>query len=104
MLYMMVATHAPESCPALNPKYRAQTLAWFEKINALYDKLGIKALGFWTDHPSHTVYSVFDAPSIEANMALMMDPIMHAMLEFQSMRIFPVMTGEETYKLIKQMP
>jgi hypothetical protein len=98
---MMVATHAPESCPALNAKYRAQTLAWFEKIGDLYKKYGIKDIGFWTDHPAHTIYSVYDAPSIEANIALMMEPLMHAMLEFQTMRIFPVMTGEETYKIIK---
>ena len=101
MLLMMIAKHSPESCPALNPKYKAQTLAWFEKIPAIYAKYGIKQIGFWTDHPGHLVFSVYDAPSMEANMALMMEPVMHAMLEFQSMRIFPVLTGEETYKIIK---
>jgi hypothetical protein len=102
MLYMFVATHSPENCPALNPKYRERTLAWFEKIEDLYKKYGIKPIGFWNDHPGHTVYSIYDAPSQEANVALMMEPIMHAMLEFQTFRVFPVFTGEEIYKLIKQ--
>jgi hypothetical protein len=103
MLFMMVATHSPESCPALNPKFRAATLTWFEKIDALSQKYGIKNIGFWNDHPGHTVYNVFDAPNLDAVMGLSMEPEYHAMLGFQTMRVFPVLSGEQVYTMIKQL-
>ena len=102
MLLMMVAIHSPESCPASNPKYRPQTLAYFEKIETLNKKYGIKAIGSWTDHPAHTIYAVFDAPNMESTMALFNEPELQAQFAYQSVRIFPVITGEETYKIVKQ--
>lgn len=104
MLFMMIATHSPESCPAIHPQFRAATLAWFEQIESLYKKYGMKSLGFWNDHPGHTVYSVFEAPNLEAVMGLSMEPVYHAMLGFQNFRVFPVVPGEQVYQMIKQAP
>jgi len=54
----------------------------------------------WTDHAAHTVYGVFDAPNTEAVMGSFMEPVMHASLEYQNVRMFPIITMEETMKLI----
>jgi hypothetical protein len=101
-LFMMVGKHTAESCPAHHPQYKAATLAWFEQIEALSKKYGIKQIGFWNDHPAHMVYSVFDAPNFDAVMGLSMEPVYMAMYGFQAMRVFPVMTGEQVYKMIKE--
>jgi len=100
MLFMMVATHSPESCPAFNPKYRTITKNWAANAEAINKKYGIKTVGMWTDHGAHTIYGVFDAPNIEAVMGSFMEPVMHASLEYQTIRMFPILTMEETMKLI----
>jgi hypothetical protein len=102
MLYMSVSTHAPENCPAFNPKTRAIFHAYFAKAEALSKKYGVKIVGSWTDHPAHTNYVVMDIPSEEAAIGFMMEPEIHAMLGFCTMRSFPVMTDEQTLKIIKE--
>jgi hypothetical protein len=102
MLYMVITTHDPENCPAFNPKTRAIMLAWYARVEALSKKHGIKVIGGWTDHPAHTYYGVMDIPSDAAAVAFMMEPEVHATLGFCKMRSFPVMTDEETYKIIER--
>jgi hypothetical protein len=101
MLVMQVAKHSPEVCPAYNDKYRAVTLKWFESAEANCAKFGVKMIGFWTDHPNHLVFMLFDAPSMEAMIGLSMTPETMAMMAFQSIKTFPVVDFKQTWDMIK---
>ncbi len=101
MLVMQVAKHSPESCPEYSDKYRAATLRWFETANANCAKFGVKMIGFWNDHPAHTVYMLYDAPNMEAMIGLMMTPEVMAMMAFQKFTTFPVFDFKQTWDMIK---
>jgi hypothetical protein len=101
MLVMQVARHSPDSCPAFLDKYRAVTLKWFEKAEENCSKFGVKMIGFWNDHPSHTVYMLFETPSMDTMLGLMMTPETQAMMSFQSIKTFPVFDFKQTWDMIK---
>jgi uncharacterized protein with GYD domain len=101
MLVMQVAKHSPESCPEYTDKYRGVTLRWFETAEANCAKFGVKMVGFWTDHPTHTVYMLFETPSMEAMMGMAMTPETMAMMSFQNIKTFPVMDFKQTWEMIK---
>ena len=101
MLVMQIAKHSPESCPEYSDKYRAVTLKWFETANANCAKFGVKMVGFWTDHPGHTVFMLFDTPNMDAMMGVMMTPETMAMLSFQSITTIPVFDFKQTWDMIK---
>jgi hypothetical protein len=101
MLVMQVGKHNPETCPAYFDKFRGATLKWFETAEANCAKFGVKMIGFWTDHPTHTVYMLFDTPNMDAMMGLMMTPETMAMMSFQSITSFPVFDFKQTWDLIK---
>ncbi|OPY34970.1 MAG: hypothetical protein A4E32_00003 [Methanomassiliicoccales archaeon PtaU1.Bin124] len=101
MLVMQVAEHSPETCPAFMDRYRAVTLRWFEKVESNCAKFGVKMIGFWTDHPAHRVYMLFETPSMDAMMGLMMTPETQSMMSFQKIRSFPVFDFKQTWDMIK---
>ncbi len=101
MLVMQVAKHSPEVCPAYNDKYKAVTLKWFESADRLCAKFGIKMVGFWTDHPNHHVFMLFDTPNMDALMGMSMQPEVVAMMAFQTIKTFPVMDFKQTWDIIK---
>jgi hypothetical protein len=100
--FVQISKHAPETCPEYNPKYRAMTLNWFETIDSMAAKYGIKVIGNWTDHPAHTVMVVYEAPSLDNLMGLMMEPSFACMMAFCTTKVTPVMTAKDTYGMIKQ--
>ncbi len=102
MLVMQVAEHSPETYPAFMDKYRAATLRWFETAESNCAKFGVKMIGFWNDHPSHTVYMLFEAPSMDAMMGVMMTPETQSMMSFQKIKAFPVFDFKQTWEMIKR--
>lgn len=101
MLVMQVAEHRPEVCPVYNDEYKSVTLKWFESVDRLCAKSGIKMLGFWTDHPAHRVFMLYDTPSMDAMMGMSMQPEVVAMLAFQTIKTFPVLDFKQTWDIIK---
>jgi hypothetical protein len=99
---MMISKHTGETCPGFSAKWKKIYLNYFEKAEALSKKHGIKTVGMWTDHPMHTAYILFEAPSFEAFMAFSMEPDVEAILGGTCARVFPVLTGEQVYTMIKQ--
>lgn len=99
---MMISKHTGETCPGYNAKWQKIYLNFFEKAEALTKKYGIKQVSTWTDHPMHTAYMVFEAPSFEAFMAFSMEPEVDVILAGTCARVFPVLTAEQVYMMIKQ--
>ncbi|OPY31924.1 MAG: hypothetical protein A4E32_01531 [Methanomassiliicoccales archaeon PtaU1.Bin124] len=102
MLVMQVTKHSPENCPAYNPKYRAATVNWYEKVEPTAAKYGIKFMGSWDDHMAHKVFALYDTPSMDILMKFMMEPEMMAPMEFCRGRIFPVFDHKTTLAMINK--
>ena len=73
-----------------------------EKSDALMKKHKVKNLGSWAVPNEHTSYEVYEAPSLDAFMALGMEPEIMAMGEFETMEIKPAMTMEEAAQMAKR--
>ena len=102
MLLMQVTTHPADLCPTHEPKYRALTINWYEKVESLAAKYGVKFLGSYDDHPAHTVYVLYDTPSMDNFMKLSMEPEFAAPMNFCSGRVFPVFDHKTTLSLIRK--
>jgi hypothetical protein len=83
-LFMQKAKHAPETCPAYDAKFKKMTVNWYEKVDSLAAKNGVKVIGVLNDHGAHEVYAVYEAPSIQNMMGFMMEPENQAMLSFNT--------------------
>jgi uncharacterized protein with GYD domain len=102
MLIMQVTKHPPQTCPVYDPKFRAVTVAWYEKVEAMCAKYGVKFHGSYTNHGAHTVYVLYEAPTMEAVMGMMMEPEMNGPLAFCTSNVFPVFNHLETLAMLKK--
>ena len=71
-------------------------LAGLKQLEPLATKHGVKLAGFWNDVPGHTVYSVFDTPSMDACLDLLDEPEIAALLSCNTAERLVVKSLEET--------
>jgi hypothetical protein len=95
MYLMQISRHNAESCPAYNEHNKKSTVALLQKFEALIAKHGIKSAGMWNDHPGHTVYNIYETPSLEAFMALSMEPEWLAWLAYNTVELKVVFGPQE---------
>lgn len=95
MLIMQISRHSPESCAMFHEEARNVMVTLVMKMDELLDKHGVKMVGSWTNVPNHTIYAVFDAPSMEDYMKLVNEPEMMAWLKYHRVREEIVMSWEE---------
>jgi hypothetical protein len=69
MLVMQISTHSPDNCPAFNPETKKATLAVMSVAEALTAKHGVKLVGQWANLGEHTIYNLYDTPSLDAYWA-----------------------------------
>ena len=101
MLFLQISKHAAESCPMHNEKTKKMLMDLMNKMDKLTKKYKIKAVGNWVFPPDHTIISVYDAPSMEVVLKMSMEPEVMAWLSYNTTELKPVMTLEETIKLLK---
>ena len=63
MLYMVVAPHGPDTCPAVNEKVRNKALAMGPKMAEVSKAHNTETKGTWISLAKHISYTVIDAPS-----------------------------------------
>jgi len=63
MLYMVVATHGPDACPAVNEKVRIKALAMGPKMAEVSKAHNTEMKGTWISRGKHISYTVIDAPN-----------------------------------------
>ncbi|MDW5561957.1 MAG: hypothetical protein SA339_01935 [Methanomassiliicoccus sp.] len=102
MLVMQVTRHPADLCPAYHDKFREITVQWYENIESIASKFGVKFLGSWDDHADHSVYVLYDTPSMDNLMGMMMDPVASGPMAFCSGRVFPVFDHQTTLNMIKK--
>jgi uncharacterized protein with GYD domain len=101
MLFLQISKHSPESCPIHNETTKKVLTDLTAKTDQLTKKYGIKVIGSWVSVPDHLIVMVFDAPNMEAMLKISMEPEMMAWIGYTTSELKPVMTLEETMKLIK---
>ena len=98
---MQVSKHPADLCPAYNDKYRALTIDWYENVEEISAKYGVKFLGSYDDHAAHTVFAMFDTPSMDDLMKLLAEPEVSAPMSFCTSRVFPVLDHQATLAMLK---
>jgi hypothetical protein len=102
MIVMEVLSHPAELCPSHESKYRPISVTWYEKVESLAAKHGMKFLGSYADTNMHDIYAIFDTPSMDTFMKFIMEPEIMAMGHFNKVRIIPVMDHKSTLALVKK--
>jgi len=99
MLHMLVATHTPDMCAAVVPKWREKALAGFKQMDKTAKALGISMKGSWTNMPAHTIYVVCDAPN--AHVVNQLASEMH-LVDWNTVVVTPVISFEEAMARLQQ--
>jgi hypothetical protein len=100
MLFLQISKHSPESCPMHNEKVKKATVDLMMKMDSLTKKHGIKVIGGWHSNPDHQTVVVFDAPNLDSVMKFSMEPEVMTWSCYHTTEIKPVMTLEESMKLM----
>jgi len=85
-----------------NEKTRQIHLNLLTKLESILKKYNITMLGAWFVLPEHTLYEVFDAPSLEAFQKMAMEPEILQWSSFNTMEMKLVATVDEVKKLLTQ--
>jgi hypothetical protein len=88
--FLLISRHSPESCWMFNEQNQRIFSDLFNALDTLMEKYQIKMLGCWFDIPGHTLYEVYDAPSMEVFQKMGMEPVISRWSSFNSMEIIMV--------------
>ncbi len=99
--FLVISKHSPESCWMFNEEARKVHLDIVEKLEGLLKKYEIKMLGCWFALSEHTLYEVYDAPSLEAFEKMAQEPEIAKWSAYNTMEIKLVSTLEEVMKILK---
>jgi uncharacterized protein with GYD domain len=70
-------------------------------MGPLTKKYGVKVVGSWASILEHLVVAVYDAPNMEALLKFAMEPEAMSWSGYDTTETRPVMTAEESMKLLK---
>jgi hypothetical protein len=102
LTFLMISRHTAADCPAHNAENRKVVLEAFSKAEELGAKYGIKTVGIWNVHSEHLTVQVVEAPSMEAFMAMSMEPSNIKLLNFETAEWKLAQTGEELMQAMMQ--
>jgi hypothetical protein len=92
MLYMIVSTHTPDTCPIVNPTSMQKMVSANQRMAEVSKALGITVQGSWTDMPAHTIFMLVDAPKPEVLGQMAME--LH-LIDWNTSVIHPVITMQD---------
>ncbi len=98
MLYMVIATHSPESCPMSNATVRQKTVVNNQKVVELTKKYNVTQQGSWTFFGGHVIYMLVDAPNAHVINQMLMEL---GIMEWNTVVINPVITMQEAMAAFK---
>ena len=96
MLHMVVLTHGPETCAAINSASSEMARTAVAQMEDVSKKFQCFVKGAWVDPPAHTFYIVADAPNAHVVNQVMEE--LKFML-WNTVDIHPIVTLEEAMKL-----
>ena len=98
--FLLISRHAPESCWMFNEKTRQIHLNLLNKLESILKKYNIKMLGAWFVLPEHTLYEVFDAPSLDVFQKMAMEPEILQWSAFNTMEMKLVATVDDVKRFL----
>jgi hypothetical protein len=98
---MRISKHSPDNCPGFVARYKDIFLTAMEKHEQLAEKHKVKIIGVWVDSPGHTVYSIYDTPTMEDLMAYTMEPEIMAAMSFQTTEMKSLTPAKDVAAMIK---
>ena len=99
--FLLISRHAPESCWMFNEKTRQIHVNLLAKLESFLKKYNVTMLGAWFVLPEHTLYEVFDAPSLEAFQKMATEPEILQWSAFNTMEIKLVATVDDVKRILK---
>lgn len=100
-IFLVISRHAPESCWLFNEKSKRIHINLLDRLDALCAKYNLSLLGCWFDIPGHTLYEVYDAPSLEVFSKMGMEPEIMQWSTFNTVEIKMVTSLQEVKKMLK---
>ena len=100
--FLLINQHSPENCWMFNKEARKVHLDLVEKLEAFLKKYEIKMLGCWFALSEHTMYDVYDAPSLEAFEKMAQEPEIVKWFAYNTVEIKLAYPSEEVVKMLKQ--
>lgn len=100
-IFLLIHRHSPENCSMFNNEARKIHLDLVEKLEAILKKHGIKMLGSWFALSEHTIYDVYDAPSLEAFEKMAHEPEIVKWSAYNTVEIKLVTPHEEAWEMLK---
>ena len=83
-------------------KTRQIHLNLLNTLESLLKKYQMTLLGCWFDLPGHTLYEVYDAPSLDVFQKMSMEPEIVQWSSFNTMEIKLVSTLDDVMRVLKQ--
>ena len=96
MLHMIVLTHGPDTCAAVDPEAGEMARTAMTQMEEVSNKFQCFVKEAWVDPPAHTFYLVADAPNAHVINQVMQE--LKFML-WNTVDIHPIVTLEEAMGL-----
>jgi L-rhamnose mutarotase len=100
--FLLIHRHSPENCPMFNKEARKIHLDIVDKMEAILKKHGIRMLGSWFALSEHTIYDVYDAPSLEAFERMSQEPEIARWSAYNTIEVKLVTAHEDAWAMLKQ--
>ena len=98
MLYMVVATHGPDTCAGFVEEYKQKVLATGPRTEELAKAHGITRKGAWVGMMAHMTFMLVDAPSGHAIQDFVSEIELHS---WNTVVMYPVETLQEAMQKLK---
>ncbi len=98
MLYMVVATHGPDTCAGFVEEYKQKALAASPRMEEVAKAHGVTMKGAWVGMVAHTIFMLVDAPNGHAIQDFVAEQELHA---WNTVVMYPVGTLQEVMLQIK---
>jgi L-rhamnose mutarotase len=100
-ILIMISKHTVADCAIHNEKMRKTWNQIYANMPQLLKKHGIKNVGAWAVMSEHTMYFVFDAPTLEAWQKYVMEPDMMTWLGTNMTQIKMAAPVEQAAKTVQ---
>jgi len=98
MLYMIVATHGPATCPMTDKGLAQKALSQNKRMDEVQKKYGVTTQGAWTNMGSHTTFMLVDAPNAHVLDKIGMEL---QLMDWNTSTVYAVVTMQEAMANLK---
>ncbi len=98
MLYMVIATHGPDTCAGFVEEYKQKALSMGPRMEEVAKAHGVTMRGTWVGMVAHTTFMLVDASGGHAVQDFVAEIELHS---WNTVVMYPVETMQEVMQKIK---